>query len=266
MTQAVCTRVSIDKLVTDDRYQRPQDERRIGKIVREFDSKILGTIEVSERADGTFAIIDGQHRFEALKRLDRKTAPALVHKGLSATEEADLFARLNMTRKPLTACQRFKAQLFAGDQQTVEISEIVTKNGFRVLEGGEGLGDISAVIALERAYKSHGAENLDATLKNLADLWFGEVAGTTANMISGFSIFLSLYGERYDEQHAERLRRMPSMTIVRRAQEKVHGGTNSGTATAVAEELRRITGLRGTAGRKDKAVLSKAASEAAATI
>lgn len=266
MTQAVCTRVDLDKCVTDGRYQRQLDERRVEKIVRNFDPKILGTLEVSERADGTFAVIDGQHRFAALKAKGRKQAPALVHKNLDAQQEADLFARLNMTRKPLSAVQRFKAQLFSGDERATDISRIVTDAGFRIIEGGASIGDITAVAALERSYKAYGADTLATAMKNISDLWYGEESSVTANMISGFTQFLSMYGDRYDERHAEKLRRVPSQMIVRRAQEKVLGGSQYSTATAVAEELRRVTGLRGTSGRRDTAVVSKATSESMAIV
>jgi hypothetical protein len=100
----------LDKLVCDSRYQRGIEEKRVTRIIDNFDAKLLGTLELSKRKNGTFAVIDGQHRFEALKALGRKTCPALVHSDLSVQQEADLFARQNMGRKQLTPVQRFRAQ------------------------------------------------------------------------------------------------------------------------------------------------------------
>lgn len=245
---AVCTRVSIDKLVVDGKYQRPVEEKRVERIVNEFDSKLLGTLELSERKNGTFAVIDGQHRYEALKRVGRKTVPSLVHKNLTVKEEADLFARTNMGRKPLTPVQRFRAQVFAGDPQAVAISKIVTKCGFKVdySETSTELGAIASVVALEQAYRNHGGEHLTQMLETIRDLWFGERYAVSANIIRGMGKFLMMYGENLNQTHLDRLSRTPSQAIVRRAQERSQTGTRESVTALIADDMRRLAGLKGT--------------------
>ena len=245
---AVCTRVNLDKMVCDSRYQRPVEEKRVTRIVDNFDPKLLGTLELSKRTNGTFAIIDGQHRFEALKAKGRKQAPALVHDGLSVQQEADLFARTNMSRKPLTPTQRFRAQVFSGDPQSVEISNIVTETGFRITTGKERaahLGDIRAIASIERVYRRWGADHLELTLKTIAQCWFGEKSATDNSIINGMALFLDQFGGRFTPLHQEALGRTSALTVSRRAQERALG--NSGSATLgvqCADEIRRIVGLR----------------------
>lgn len=247
MSTATCTRIPVDKLVVDGRYQRPVQSQRVERIVREFDAKLLGTLELSERKNGTFAIIDGQHRYEAVRLVGRKTVPALVHKGLTPKEEADLFARTNMGRKPLTPIQRFRAQVFAGDPDAVALANIITNNGFKVdySETSQALGVIRGIVTLENAYKQHGADHVNMMLDVVRDLWFGEGAATDNNLLRGMSEFLIAYGDRFEEKHRERLRRTPAMTIVRRAKEKTITDSRTAIAGLIADDLRRLSGLRG---------------------
>lgn len=270
MSQAVCTRVNMDSLVVDGRYQRPPDERRIAKIIDGYDAKLLGTLEVSKRSNGTYAIIDGQHRFEALKAVGRKQVPALVHEGLTVQQEADLFARTNMGRKPLTPVQRFKAQVFAGDQTAVDIAKIVTKYGFKITDDNfavaSGQGVIRSITTLEQIYKRGGTPLLDKTLAAISDLWFGIPGCTDGSMIAGMGQFMHIYGDRFDERHAERLRREEPIMILRRAKGIALRSSGQRIAMLVADQLRKATGVRGTTGRSDTALLSKAASDELATI
>jgi hypothetical protein len=256
MSNSTCTRVSIDKLTVDGKYQRPVAEKRVAKIIDEFDAKLLGTLELSARPNGTYAVIDGQHRYEALKKLGRKQVPALVHKGLSVKDEADLFARTNMGRKALSPIQRFRAQVFAGDPQSVAISKIVTTAGFRIdyNETSTELGVIRSVVVLEQAYKRHGAEHLTQLLTTIRDLWFGERAATDATLIRGMSKFLSIYGGNFTSEHAERLARTPALAIVRRAQEKSLTGTRDSVTNLIADDMRKLAGLRGAAAKGVKTV------------
>lgn len=79
----LCTQISIDKIVVDGRYQRPVEEKRVARIVDNFDPRQIGALELSKRKNGTYGIIDGQHRLLALKAVGRKKVQALVHEDLT---------------------------------------------------------------------------------------------------------------------------------------------------------------------------------------
>ena len=60
--------VPLDRIVTEE-YQRVLNMKNVNGIVRDFDPARLGVLVVNHRADGTYAILDGQHRLAALRRM-----------------------------------------------------------------------------------------------------------------------------------------------------------------------------------------------------
>lgn len=152
-----------------------------------------------------------------------------------------------MGRKALSAVQRFKAQVFAGDPRAIEIQSIITECGFRFVEGSRvgDLGDIKAVAAIERVHNAFGADHLRLTMTAIRDVWYGEKTATDSHMLSGFALFLNQFGDRFDDQHVERLKRVSALTLVRRAQEKTISNSAFSVPAAVCDEIRRATGLRG---------------------
>ncbi|MDY5220460.1 MAG: DUF6551 family protein, partial [Eubacteriales bacterium] len=55
-------------IVTEE-YQRVMNMRNVAGIVKHFDPAKLGVLVVSHRKDGTYAVLDGQHRLTALRKL-----------------------------------------------------------------------------------------------------------------------------------------------------------------------------------------------------
>ena len=53
--------IPLDRMFLET-YQRTLQQHKVDKIVKEFDSSKLGVLMVSERPDGRYAVIDGQHR------------------------------------------------------------------------------------------------------------------------------------------------------------------------------------------------------------
>jgi hypothetical protein len=77
----------------DTQYQRPINIAHVRKIANEFDERAFGVILVSERADGSVYVIDGQHRLAAVKSMGRggSEIPCHVYRGLSVGDEALIF-------------------------------------------------------------------------------------------------------------------------------------------------------------------------------
>lgn len=245
MTGPKYRKLPVATIVTDERYQRELVPARVRRIVRNFDARQLGALEVSERDDGTIAIFDGQHRLEALKELGIETAPCFVHK-LTAEDEAGLFVRLQMDRKAPSPVERFRAQVFSGDEQAVAVEDIAIEAGF-VIWNRERAGQhnaIRAINALERIYKREGAETLRATLTTVADLWAGDERSTDGYLLEGVAEFLRGYANRYGSEERDRLREVAPTVILRRALGSMQGG-GSYARHAIAAELRKIAGVRG---------------------
>ena len=89
---AYVTTASVGELFVDHRYQRPLDEARAKKMAAQWDRRMVGILDVSDRgssASPRYAVVDGQHRFAGAALLD--TPPIMVvnvHTGLSVAQEA----------------------------------------------------------------------------------------------------------------------------------------------------------------------------------
>jgi hypothetical protein len=133
-------------------YQRPADEKRVAKIVGEFDLKLFGAL-VTAATGMQYALIDGQHRWRVAQELALETVWVQLHEGLSYEERARMFVDLQRKRKNLTPIERFKAELEAGDEQAHAIREMVENSGFRLVDKPDPEPDsIRAVVGLEGIY------------------------------------------------------------------------------------------------------------------
>jgi hypothetical protein len=237
-------RVSVESLYVDERYQRPVDERRVGRMAKQFDERLVGTLEVSQRnGAGSYAVFDGQHRLEAAKLADIGAVPCIVHKGLTPEEEADLFVTLQRQRKNITPLERFRARVFTGDEDAMLIEEIVNACGFELASYSRSSSHntLRAVTAVERIYRRG---NLPETLMLLRDLWEGDEKSTDGALLEGLSILEEGYGHRLTEDVKDRLREVAPTVVLRRAMGPMRGG-GSAMGVHVASEMRKIARLSG---------------------
>ena len=99
---AFVTAMSADQLFTDHSYQRPLDRRRAKKMAANWDRRLAGIIEVSERPEGhspRYAVIDGQHRVAAAELLPEQPVLVVnVHTGLTLAEGASGAGRAGVAR------------------------------------------------------------------------------------------------------------------------------------------------------------------------
>ena len=86
--------------------------------MKNFDPAKLGVLVVSHRADGTYAVLDGQHRLAALRRLGYDAANCIVLEGMTIRQEADYFRRQNENKQSLRINDTFNASLWAEDAES----------------------------------------------------------------------------------------------------------------------------------------------------
>jgi hypothetical protein len=244
-------KVPVSDLIVDDRYQRELDERRVRKIVTEFDPALFGTLEVSHR-NGVSAVFDGQHRLAAAIELGQEVVPCLVHAGLSPEDEAVLFVQLQRERKGISAVQRFRARLFSGDEIAQEIAAIVDAAGFTIseqssLDAGR-VHSIKGVQTLERLYY-RGV--LRGALDVIHDVWYGDDKSTDAGFIEGVGLLLEQYASRLDDEALRRLRMVSPIVVIRRAVGR-EAGAGGSKGSLIAGELRKLAGVRGRPSKSPK--------------
>jgi hypothetical protein len=181
--------LKIEDLNIDPSYQRRLYEDRLARITTKFDPDLIQTIVVSKREDGTYWILDGQHRVESLRRLGKSVVLADVREGLTHQREAILFWLLNSGTSKPTSYEQFVARLAGEEPAAVAITKITEKNGYHVGRVAED-GGIQAVSALETVYNMG---RLDKTLSILSTVWPMDRTARESNIILGMGQFLLTY-------------------------------------------------------------------------
>lgn len=180
-----------------DEYQRRwelSDTAWVKEKSECFDPRLLGTITVSKR-DGSYYVIDGQHRVMLCKAVKRDGIMALVYEGLTKEQEASYFKKLNGANgeiKKLKKTQIHNASVVAQEKMAVEIQQTAEKYGF-VIESSKRDNHIAAISVVEKIYKKYGLQILDDTFSLLRATWNGEKKSLDAEVIEGVAGFISIY-------------------------------------------------------------------------
>lgn len=220
--------VPLDKIVVDPRYQRDIIQPHVDRIDREFDYAQLDVLTLSKRSASEYACVDGQHRLVVLNAREEDTeAPALVHVGLTAEEESELFRKIQEGRRQLMPLDKFKSRLFGNDPIAKGIKVIADEFG---LEIGTGPKSIQSIVNYERVYRRG---NLHDTLTIML-LWNGDQKWLEGPLCDGLSRFLLLFPEA-DIPHARSVwADLSPQQILRRAGDLM----SSSKAGGVVEVLR----------------------------
>lgn len=215
--------VELGEMFVDQAYQRPLTSF-VERIKRNFDPALVGTLVLSERADGRYAIIDGQTRWAAMSDLDFDNAPCVVFHGLTQAQEAELFARLQKERRGVLSYHRFRADLVANKPEAVAINRLVEDCGYKV--GPGGTLTIPAVAALEQSYR-RGADILERALLLFREAW-QEKWVPAGDHIKGMAYFLQRHPSIDDERMARRLSIISPDELKRRASALREGSGHGG--------------------------------------
>lgn len=213
-------------LAVNGGYQRPLDESKVQKILKEFNPCLVNPIKVNRRADGTYWVIDGQHTLEVLRRRnggDNTSVLCTIRYGLTRDDERLLFLEQNGLVKALTVYDRMSAELAGNIGASATIKYVCERNGFK-LERAKKDNSINAIAAVVNIYKKYGVGRLNEMLFILRESYNGESASLQQGMLYGLSGFL----EKYDMQIKEerlimQLRKTPVYEIVRNS--KGYSGT-----------------------------------------
>lgn len=187
--------IHVDRLTMDDSYQRSTDnqasQRLIKRIASGFDWRLCTPLVVSRRPDGTFAVIDGQHRTLAAKmRHDIPDLPCCVFTYASPEEEAKMFIAANRSRKAMNRLDDFHAALAAGDDDAHQILQLVSDAGLTVARYTSSSawkpGEIAFTSSILSTMRKHGKGVVSTALRHVAD------AFPDQKVVQSGSIFLGL--------------------------------------------------------------------------
>jgi len=199
-------------LGVDMRYQRAVNRSLIRKIEIDFNFDLFGAVTVSERADGTLWIVDGQHRVVAATEVfnDRDIqVPCRVLHGLTIQDEADFFSRQGV-RKPVRSSYLFRAAVVAGDEDAVALNALLESYGLRINTAGGGKPfAVAAFGALRRMFRLD-PEAVGEALGILVEVYGGDPLSLNSEALWVAWGFATRYAGRYSRRHlVTRLRDVP---------------------------------------------------------
>jgi hypothetical protein len=239
-------KITLDDLIIDPRVQRREgiDQRRVTKMVANFQPHALGSITVSQRDNGKMVVLDGMHRCSAVRQAKHdKPIQAHVLTGLSIQSEAELFNLLNNTKAP-SAVTRFLTRVVMEEPTAVAMTEILAAHGWKV-DVNPLPGCLAAVEALEKVYTSGGGtlskgehpELLDRVIELISAAWEHDTASVQGPMLLAVAQLLGRFGPSIDTKKliAEMQATRPGVLIGKaKTLRDVQGGT---VAAALAKIL-----------------------------
>lgn len=217
--------VPIAEMKISPRAQREFRQSHADKFAADFDLEALGYPVVNYR-DGSYYVVDGQHRIAALKLIgwgDQKIQ-CECYDGLSEAEEADLFLRRD-NRKAIASFEKFRIALTAERATETDINRIVLANGLTVSKNHAD-GSIRCVGTLRKSYQQAGGPTLGRALRIIRDAYGSP--GLEAPVIEGITLLCQRYNGALNDENA----------VARLA--NVHGGVNG--LLGRAQNLRKQTG------------------------
>jgi len=159
-----------DCLIVDERYQRSiargAGKKLIAKIVEGFYWPFFGVLVATDNGDGTYCLIDGQHRAEAARQHpDIRSVPVMVIDEMTLAEQARAFVVINESRVKLNALQIHRAAVRAGDPEAAQIDAIARQCGISIPSNNISSiniqpGQTLSVKALYEILRSAGPEGL----------------------------------------------------------------------------------------------------------
>ena len=224
-TKTAIRQIDSSKLHLDD-YQRPLDEMRVAKIVKEFNPDLVNYVKCSQRTNGDLYIFDGQHTRAALVRKNgNKPVPVECRiyefVGLSDAEryevEARLFEKQNGLSKQVTLGSKLNSEYKRGEARAVEFHKDSNISGLTMnFSRGAGHGSIRCVREALRAWELLGGELYQDMLNIIVEAWGLGEDGLRGEVIGGLSIFMNTHKGEYDRKRlVKKLAAINPMEIVR---------------------------------------------------
>lgn len=186
--------VHVDVVKLDMHYQRDLSSDWIRDHLP-FDPNRSGVIVLSGRSGGPYCI-DGQHRVALARASSVSHINAFVIEGLTQRDEARLFTQYQRERRGLTAFALYKADIVAGDEDTVAMDRVVRVAGFLIGKSAKNPNTIVAIDALRYVQRLGGEDLLSRTLRIVRTFWIGEEKALSGQVIKGVGLFLDSAGEQ----------------------------------------------------------------------
>lgn len=187
----------VDQLFVDDNYQRKQSRTMIHKIKKTFDPALFGILKVAKRDGGKYAVVDGQHRYQAAKELGLgHIVCQVISAEESSKKEAEEFVKCNTSARGLSRLDILKSSIHAENAFSMRMNQIAEQNGFS-FSNSKVDGNLKCVFSCEEIMKK-GEDVFDSTLRVIKSAWGASGRSTDSRIIHGLGLFL--WGAKNDEE------------------------------------------------------------------
>lgn len=233
-------------LLLDHEIQRSEQKGEVNAIAGNFRADATGAVIVSARpkARGTgedYYLVDGQQRrAAALAAGYDKQFLAIVYRGLTFEQEAELFLAYNY-RRAVSAWDKYKARVSAQEPLAMAVKEVLDLTAVPV-GGSKGFQAISTADKIIQ--EKNGRARLIWGLNTISEAYAGEgTDGSTGNpyagqVIDGFAIFFAWHGARANtnrlvtklKEHGD----VKDLLSLAHTHQRINGGS---TSLALAQAL-----------------------------
>lgn len=190
----------VKRLTVDMRYQRTLESSRsqklIERMVADFKWQRFGAVLAAPSAMDNYALIDGQHRVEVLKRLGEPEAPAILLESASLAEQAGAFVAANRDRVTVNPFALHHAMVQAADPIAVAVDKLCRATGISIprypLQAANMKpGQTLALGALKKLASLPNHSHAVRALKVLMAAFPDEPGALRAHAISGAAQFIA---------------------------------------------------------------------------
>lgn len=187
-------RVDVTRLARENPgYQRDLKPPHLAYLIREWEPDVVGVFIVNRRRDGSYQLVDGQHRLAAMEHFGIKTCLVYVARR-DEEEEATLWLKASHSL-PVTALERYRALLFAGDFEAHDLKRIVEEAGFGITKAAGqrkrgGSNSPTELVAISELYRSYRAGVLQETLEIVKECWPRDSEAASGYVIGGVSMLV----------------------------------------------------------------------------
>lgn len=218
-----------ETLIVDERYQRnttsEASQRLIRSILAAWDWNYFGVIIATDNGDGTYCVIDGQHRAEAARRHPGvRAVPVMVIDEMTLVEQAEAFASINKARVSLNALQIHRAKATAGDDRARTIARLCAAVSLTIPNNVPASkhikpGMLICISTLYQILARHGEGVLRRTLEIAATAYANSAGDLRAQIMQGVAVAIT-GGVVTDDAIAARLATADAEEWIYRAKKK----------------------------------------------
>lgn len=236
--KAELRQVPVAAIKIDSAYQRDVSTHWISQHLP-FDERQAGAIVLSGRAGGPYCI-DGGHRLALARESGRPTINAFVIDGLTQADEAALFTRYQRERRNLTSHALFRADVVAGDAETLAMVRVVNNAGFQLAKT-TGPMHLTAIDSIRYIHRYGGDDLLARVLDIVKRIWFDEEKALSGQVLKGLALFLNSAGQEptFRRESLEKVMKATSPLKLVRLSQAVAAKRSAASSSAanVAEAL-----------------------------